>query len=89
MSTEERRVQLVTEVDNRAVRPGFNQITREAGAMADAVPERSRRAENAVGGIGGGATRSATQVEAAGRNLIGSIGKEVSLPRAANNGEKL
>lgn len=87
--TEERRIQIVAEVDATRARAGLNEIGREAGSMAAAVAERSRTAESAIAGIGGGAGRSAAQVEAAGRNLIGSIGKEASLPRAVNIGEKL
>lgn len=71
--TEERRIQLVAEVDATGTRAGFNEIGREAGTMASAVAQRSQQAEAAVAGIGGGANRSAAQTESAGRNLIGSI----------------
>lgn len=71
--TEDRRIQLVAEVDATQTRAGFNEIRREAGAMADSVTRSGQQAQLATNGIGGGATRSASQVEAAQRNLIGSI----------------
>lgn len=84
--TEERRIQIVAEVDATRARTGLNEIGREAGAMAAAVAERSRVAENAIAGIGGGAGRSAAQVEAAGRNLINTIQRQTAALEAGARG---
>jgi lambda family phage tail tape measure protein len=71
--SESRRFTLETQVDTTGAREGFNEITREAGAMANAVRETSQRAQAGVSGIGDGAASSATKVAAAERNLVGSI----------------
>jgi lambda family phage tail tape measure protein len=70
---ESRRFTLETQVDTTGARAGFDEITREAGAMANAVRETSQRAQTGVSGIGDGAASSATKVAAAERNLVGSI----------------
>lgn len=71
--TEERRIQIVAEVDATRARAGLTEISRDAGTMAGAVAERSRQADAAIGAIGGGAARSAAQVAAAQRAMIASI----------------
>lgn len=71
--TEERKIQLIAEVDATGTRAGFNEIQREAGTMAASVQRSSQQAERAVAGVGNGAGNSARNVEAAQRNLIGSI----------------
>lgn len=71
--TEDRRIQLVAEVDSTGTRAGFAEIARQAGTMATSVTRAGQQAQQATSGIGGGANRSAAQVEAAQRNLIGSI----------------
>lgn len=71
--TDSRRITLETQVDTTGARAGFNEITRQAGTMANAVRETSQRAQAGVSGIGDGAASSAQRVDAAQRNLIGSI----------------
>lgn len=71
--TEQRRVTLETQVDTTGARAGFNEITREAGTMANAVRETSQRAQAGVSSIGDGASSSSQKVAAAERNLVGSI----------------
>lgn len=73
MATEERRIQFVTEVDNTGARAGFDDLSQQAGQMANSVAASGQRAERAVNDIGNGAGASASKVEAAQRNLIGSI----------------
>jgi len=73
MSDVARAVTLETQVDTTGARAGFNEIQREAGTMAAAVARSSEQAERATNGIGSGASGSARNVEAATRNLIGSI----------------
>ncbi|GAB3416627.1 phage tail length tape measure family protein [Massilia agilis] len=71
--TEERRIQLVAEVDTTQTRTGFAEIGQQAGQMANAVERQGDRAEQAVAGIGNGASTAARNVEAAQRSLIASI----------------
>lgn len=71
--TDSRRITLETQVDTTGARAGFNEITRQAGTMANAVRETSQRAQSGVSGIGSGASSSAQQVDAAQRNIAGSI----------------
>jgi lambda family phage tail tape measure protein len=73
MSTEERAIQLSTSVDATGAREGLAEVSREAGAMAASVERSSRQAGSAAAGIGAGAQTSSRNVEAAQRNLIGSI----------------
>lgn len=73
MATEERRIQFVTEVDNTGARAGFDDLSQQAGQMANSVAASGQRAERAVNDIGNGAGASSAKVEAAQRNLIGSI----------------
>jgi lambda family phage tail tape measure protein len=82
--TEERRIQLVAEVDATGARTGLNEISREAGTMAASVARSSEQAEAAVAGVGGGATRSAQQVEANTRNLIASIQRQTAALEAGS-----
>ncbi|WGG48921.1 phage tail length tape measure family protein [Rugamonas sp. DEMB1] len=71
--TEERRIQLVAEVNTTQTREGFNEISQQATTMAESVARSGGQAEQAVSDIGSGADRSARTVESAQRNLIGSI----------------
>jgi lambda family phage tail tape measure protein len=71
--TDSRRVTLETQVDTTGARAGFNEITRQAGTMANAVRETSQRAQAGVSGIGSGAGSSAQQIDAAQRNIAQSI----------------
>lgn len=73
MTTEERRVQLVTEVDTSGARAGFDEVSQQAGQMAGNVTRSGERAERAVNGIGNGASRGARNVQAAERNIVNSI----------------
>jgi phage-related minor tail protein len=71
--TEERRVQLVAEVDTTRTRAGFQEIGQQAGQMAQQVTQAGERAERAVAGVGSGASTSSRNVDAASRSIIGSI----------------
>lgn len=71
--SETRAVTLETAVDTTGARAGFQEITREAGAMAQAVARVSEQAETAVTGIGSGAPAAARNVDASQRSLINSI----------------
>jgi lambda family phage tail tape measure protein len=71
--SETRAVTLETAVDTTGARAGFNEITREAGTMAQAVARSSQQAEAAITGIGDGGTASSRKAEAAQRTLIASI----------------
>lgn len=82
--TEERKIQLVAEVDATGTRAGFNEIQREAGTMAASVQRSSQQAERAVAGVGGGAAASARNIEAAQRNLIGSIQRSTAAMEAGS-----
>lgn len=82
--TEERRIQLVAEVDATGTRAGFNEISREAGAMAASVERASQQAGAAAAGIGAGAGTSSRNVEAAQRNLIGSIQRTTAAMEAGS-----
>lgn len=73
MSTEERRVQLVTEVDTTGARAGFEEVSQQAGQMAGNVTRAGERAERAVNGVGSGAGRSAQRVQTAERSIVNSI----------------
>lgn len=64
--TEERRVQLVAEVDTTRTRAGFDEIAQDAGTMAQRVTQAGERAESAVNRIGQQATTTAQQVDRAG-----------------------
>lgn len=81
---EERKIQLVAEVDATGTRAGFNEIQREAGTMAASVQRSSQQAERAVAGVGGGAATSARNIEAAQRNLIGSIQRSTAAMEAGS-----
>lgn len=70
---EERKIQLVAEVDATGTRAGFAEIGQQANTMAAAVTRSGNEAQRAVAGIGNGADSSAQKVESAQRNLIGSI----------------
>lgn len=82
--TEERKIQLIAEVDATGTRAGFNEIQRQAGTMAASVQRSSQQAERAVGGVGNGAGASARSVEAAQRNLIGSIQRTTATMEAGS-----
>jgi len=71
--TEERRIQLVTEVDTSGARAGFDEIGQQAGQMAGTVTRAGQQAERAVNEIGSGAGAASAKVEAAQRNLVGAI----------------
>ncbi|MBD8531578.1 MULTISPECIES: phage tail length tape measure family protein [unclassified Massilia] len=71
--SETRAVVLETQVNTTGARTGFNEIVREAGAMAGSVQRASQQADRAVEGIGGSASTSARSVEVAQRNLVNSI----------------
>jgi hypothetical protein len=71
--TEERRVQLVAEVDTTKTREGFNEIGRQATTMSTTVERAGKRAQDAVDGVGAGADRSAAQVTRAERSIIAAI----------------
>lgn len=71
--TEERRIQLVAEVDTTQTRAGFSEIGQQAGQMASAVERQGERAERAVADIGNSAGTAARNVETAQRNLIAAI----------------
>jgi phage-related minor tail protein len=71
--TEERRVQLVAEVDTTRTQAGFQQIGQQAGQMAQAVTRAGEQAERAVSNVGSGATTSTRSVETAQRSIIASI----------------
>jgi lambda family phage tail tape measure protein len=82
--TEERRIQLVAEVDATGTRAGFNEISREAGTMAASVERASQQAGAAVTGVGSGAGSASRNVEAAQRNLIGSIQRTTAAMEAGS-----
>ena len=71
--TEERRVQLVAEVDTTRTRAGFNEIGQQANTMAQQVAQAGDRAERAVNNVGTGASTASRNVGAAQRNIIASI----------------
>lgn len=71
--TDSRRITLETQVDTTGARAGFSEITRQAGTMSNAVRETSQRAQAGVSGIGSGAASTASTVDAAQRNIAGSI----------------
>jgi len=71
--SETRAVVLETQVNTTGARTGFNEIVREAGAMAGSVQRASQQADRAVDGIGGSASNSAKKVADAQRSLINSI----------------
>lgn len=71
--TEERRVQLVAEVDTTRTKQGFNEIGQQAEGMATKVKAAGDRAQKGVDNIGAGAERSATQVERAQKSIANSI----------------
>jgi phage-related minor tail protein len=73
MSTEERRVQLVAEVDTTRTRAGFNEIGQQAGQMAQQVTRAGDQAERAVTGVGAGASTSSQRVDSASRSIVASI----------------
>lgn len=80
--TEERRIQLVAEVDTTGTRTGFNEIGEQAGTMAASVTRSGEQAQRAVSNIGSGADRSARDVEASQRNLIASIQRTTAAMQA-------
>ncbi|MCE3262614.1 MAG: hypothetical protein K0R43_1693 [Pseudoduganella sp.] len=71
--TEERRVQLVAEVDTTRTKQGFNEIGQQAESMATKVKAAGDRAQKGVDNIGGGAERSAAQVDRAQRSIANAI----------------
>ena len=71
--TEERRVQLVAEVDTTRTRAGFNEIGQQANTMAQQVAQAGDRAERAVNNVGTGASTTSRNVDAAQRNIIAAI----------------
>lgn len=71
--TEERRIQLVADIDTTRTREGFQEIGQQATTMSATVAAAGDRAGRAVGGVGDGADRAARNVENAQRSLIGSI----------------
>ncbi|MGO4479961.1 phage tail length tape measure family protein, partial [Massilia sp. 2TAF26] len=81
---EERRVQLVAELDTTRTREGFQEIGQQASTMANAVSSAGERAQRAVSSIGSGADQSAEKVEAAQRNLIGSIQRTTAAMQAGS-----
>lgn len=82
--TEERKIQLVAEVDTTRTRAGFNEIGQQAGTMANTVTRAGQQAQAAIGGIGNGADQSAGKVEVAGRNLIQSIQRTTAATEAGS-----
>jgi lambda family phage tail tape measure protein len=82
--SESRRITLETQVDTTGARAGFNEITREAGTMANAVRETSQRAQAGVSSIGDGASSSSQKVAAAERNLVGSIQRQAAAMQAGS-----
>lgn len=81
---EERRIQLVTEVDTTGAREGLQEIGREAGAMAANVSRSGQQAERAVSEIGSGAGAAAGRVEVAQRRLIQSIERTTAQMQAGS-----
>lgn len=71
--TEERRVQLVAEVDTTRTKQGFNEIGQQAEGMATKVKAAGDRAQKGVDNIGAGAERSAAQVERSQRSIANAI----------------
>jgi phage-related minor tail protein len=71
--TEERRVQLVAEVDTTRTRAGFTEIGQQANTMAQQVAQAGDRAERAVNNVGTGASTTSRNVDAAQRNIIAAI----------------
>jgi phage-related minor tail protein len=80
--TEERKIQLVAEVDTTPTRAGFNEIRADAQAMGESVARSSGKAGAAVDSIGAGAGASAAKVESSTRNLIGSIQRATAAAQA-------
>lgn len=73
MTTEERRVQLVAEVDTTRTKQGFNEIGQQAEGMATKVKAAGDRAQKGVDNIGAGAERSAAQLDRAQKSIANSI----------------
>jgi phage-related minor tail protein len=71
--TEERRVQLVAEVDTTRTRAGFQEIGQQAGQMAQQVTQAGERAERAVSAVGSGGATASRNVDGAARSIVGSI----------------
>lgn len=71
--TEERRVQLVAEVDTTRTKQGFNEIGQQAEGMATKVKAAGDRAQKGVDNIGAGAERSSAQVERSQRSIANAI----------------
>jgi phage-related minor tail protein len=71
--TEERRVQLVAELDTTRTRAGFSEIGQQANTMAQQVAQAGDRAERAVGNVGTGASTASRNVDTAQRNIIAAI----------------
>lgn len=80
--TEERRIQLVAEVDTTRTRTGFGEIVQQADTMAADVTRSGEQAQRAVTNIGAGADRAARDVEGAQRNLIASIQRTTAAMQA-------
>jgi phage-related minor tail protein len=81
--TEERRVQLVAEVDTTRTRAGFQEIGQQAGQMAQQVTQAGERAERAVSGVGSGAAAAAQSVEAGQGRMAAAVQRSTAQIEAA------
>lgn len=70
---EERKIQLGVAVDATGAKAGFDQVKTDAQAMAQAVGQAGQAAGKGIASIGDGGTAASGKVDAATRNMIGSI----------------
>jgi phage-related minor tail protein len=82
--SDERKIQLAVEVDATAARPGLAELRQEVQTTAASVARAGEQASAAMDGIGDAAAGSSRKVEAAERNLIGSIQRATAAAQAGS-----
>lgn len=84
--TQNRKIQLATEVDTTGARQGFEEVKAGARDMAQAVGQAGQAAGKGVESIGAGADGSAQKLDRATKSIIGSIQRTTAVMEAGERG---
>lgn len=84
--TENRKPQIVLEVDATGARQGFNEIKEAARDMATSVEQAGKTAGRGLEGVGDGAPKAAEKLDRATKSIIGSIERTTATMQAGERG---
>lgn len=86
MATEERKVQLVAEVDASGAKQGFSEIKADARDMAQSVTQAGQQAGKGIDAIGAGGEQSAQKLDRSTKSIIASIQRTTAAMEAGSRG---